>query len=307
MLLAHWRVLAACGTVLMISVLSACDLSPGPSPATPTPVLTPVPTATPIPTPVPTLIPTDTLAPEAGADPGTNADLFPTPVMGPSTFTGSFMADQRPYYMDFLSLTQSGNEVNGFLTNITPDGRGGTHVNNIALKGTSDSDAVTLSSSSIFGGVVYTARLTDNQLTLSFPTNSGVVGVVTMTPASEIEFDGVLGLWQSDLARKGTGAYLGVTIQQLTQANAKQYDIKDVDGVLLDVGVLVQKVEVGSAAERAGVEAGDVIMEVNNVTPSEVTSFHNIISDYYPNDTVTLTILRRGKRIKVEATLGARP
>jgi hypothetical protein len=63
-------------------------------------ILTPVPISSPTTVPIP----------------------FPTPIIGPSTFTGTFRADARPYDIDFLNLTQSGLEVSGYVTIITQDG-----------------------------------------------------------------------------------------------------------------------------------------------------------------------------------------
>ena len=89
--------------------------------------------------------------------------------------------------------------------------------------------------------------------------------------------------------------------------NAKQYNIKDENGDLVDYGVFVTEVLSDTAAERAGLKARDVILRVNNFEPSEYDSFPGIMSTFYPNDTVTLTVLRKGKRIEIKATLGARP
>src|SRR5579859_4357100 len=45
---------------------------------------------------------------------------------GPSDFTGNFMTDNRPYWMGWLSLTQSGVTVTGSMISVEPDGKGST-------------------------------------------------------------------------------------------------------------------------------------------------------------------------------------
>ena len=67
--------------------------------------------------------------------------------------------------------------------------------------------------------------------------------------------------------------------------------------------VMVEKVVAGSAAEKAGIQAGDLIMKLEDkqITSGEVLS--SVISEYQPGDTVTLTVQRDGQEFTTKATL----
>ncbi|MGA7731497.1 MAG: hypothetical protein WCD37_09525 [Chloroflexia bacterium] len=108
------------------------------------------------------------------------------------------MADERPTDVDFLSLTQSGVEVSGYLLVVTPDGNMSTKSTTIPLNGSADGDVVTLNNPSTQG--VYTLRRSDNKLTLSYPSTKGQIGSRTLTPTSQEEFNNLLYTWQADLS-----------------------------------------------------------------------------------------------------------
>ena len=95
------------------------------------------------------------------------------------------MADERPNDLNFLSLTQSGNTVTGYLTIVVPDGQGSTKAETISLQGTTDGDAITLNANYFFGNAVITGRRTGNQLVLSNATQSGQIESTVLTPASQ--------------------------------------------------------------------------------------------------------------------------
>jgi serine protease Do len=81
----------------------------------------------------------------------------------------------------------------------------------------------------------------------------------------------------------------------------------------VDYGALVTKgnqgeaaVMPGSAADKAGIKAGDIILEFNGEKITTDNSMAKIISKYHPGDKVVLKILR-GKEIKIiEVVLGER-
>jgi S1-C subfamily serine protease len=63
----------------------------------------------------------------------------------------------------------------------------------------------------------------------------------------------------------------------------------------------------GSPAEQAGLKEGDIITAVNGTRIDGTSSVDDVLSQFKPGDTVTLTVLRDGKTIEVELTLGTRP
>jgi serine protease Do len=72
----------------------------------------------------------------------------------------------------------------------------------------------------------------------------------------------------------------------------------------VDTPARVEDVIPGSAAERAGLEAGDVIVEVNDTSIEGRQHLVETIRSYQPGDKVKLVIRRDGERQTVNATLG---
>jgi serine protease Do len=62
----------------------------------------------------------------------------------------------------------------------------------------------------------------------------------------------------------------------------------------------------GSAAERAGLKEGDIILEFNGEKITSQNPLAKIIMKYNPGDKVTLKILRQNKEFSVEVILGER-
>jgi len=80
-----------------------------------------------------------------------------------------------------------------------------------------------------------------------------------------------------------------------------QVGMQDDDGKL---NVYVDSVSADSAAEKAGVLAGDIILSANGVTVSSISELKGIINDLSPGDSLALTIQRDGKEIKLTVILG---
>jgi serine protease Do len=69
-------------------------------------------------------------------------------------------------------------------------------------------------------------------------------------------------------------------------------------------GVIVSQVQAGSAAERAGLKRGDVILALNGNLITDANSFRNEIAGTPPGRTVTLRISRDGNEQELSLTLG---
>ena len=87
---------------------------------------------------------------------------------------------------------------------------------------------------------------------------------------------------------KVTRAYLGVSLQDVTPAIAKAFDAKG------EQGALVGDVSPNSPAQRAGLERGDIILDVNGKPVSDTNQLRMSISMMQPDSTVTLRVLRNG-------------
>jgi Do/DeqQ family serine protease len=93
---------------------------------------------------------------------------------------------------------------------------------------------------------------------------------------------------------------LGVNIVTLTPDIADNLGVKDAQGAL------VSQVVDGSAAEKAGVKAGDVITAVNGLPVKSAAELRNRIGLLRVGESVNLELLRDGKPRKVAATVQAR-
>jgi len=88
-----------------------------------------------------------------------------------------------------------------------------------------------------------------------------------------------------------SGLKLGVAIQDLTE------QLGDYFGIKKGEGVLITEVEKESPAEKAGLKAGDVIVQVDNEKVSGSDDVRQIISEKEKGDEVSLKVLR-DKRLK---------
>jgi serine protease Do len=94
--------------------------------------------------------------------------------------------------------------------------------------------------------------------------------------------------------------YIGVRIEEMTPVKAK--------GVGLDKpeGVFVSQVISGKAAEKAGIEAGDVILEVEGTVVNKPNQLQARVGSYNPGDEIELLLWRYGKKIKIDVVLEGR-
>ena len=95
--------------------------------------------------------------------------------------------------------------------------------------------------------------------------------------------------------------YLGISGGTLTSSMAQQYrySIKE--------GVFVYSVESGSAADRAGLKMGDVILAVDDIKIVSMTDLTAAKKNYSAGDTVTLKVYRAGEELTVSLTFDATP
>ena len=92
-------------------------------------------------------------------------------------------------------------------------------------------------------------------------------------------------------------ARLGVYVQAVDQSLASSFKLATPEGAL------VSKVEPDSAASRAGVQVGDVILKLNGRPVSDSGSLKYEVDSTRPGDTVTLEVWRAGKAVTLQAKL----
>jgi serine protease Do len=95
--------------------------------------------------------------------------------------------------------------------------------------------------------------------------------------------------------------YLGLYPQDIDEATAKAF------GLEKSAGALVGQVDKGTAAEKAGLKRGDIILEINGRKVSGRQDVFNIIGALAPGTEVNLKILRDNKEMEIPVTLAERP
>jgi aminopeptidase YwaD len=71
-------------------------------------------------------------------------------------------------------------------------------------------------------------------------------------------------------------------------------------------GVKLAGVTAGSPADKAGVQAGDIIVEFGGKTVKDIYEYTDAIGAHKPGDVVQVVVLRAGTRLALTATLGKR-
>ncbi|MGH8136891.1 MAG: DegQ family serine endoprotease [Steroidobacteraceae bacterium] len=96
-----------------------------------------------------------------------------------------------------------------------------------------------------------------------------------------------------------TRGKLGVEIQNVDQGLADSFGLPQPEGAL------VASVEKGGAADRAGIEPGDVILKLNGQPVNQATELPTVIAELAPGTTVNLEVWRRHATRDVSVKLGA--
>ncbi|WP_232376604.1 S1C family serine protease [Amycolatopsis aidingensis] len=94
--------------------------------------------------------------------------------------------------------------------------------------------------------------------------------------------------------------YLGVSLAQLTPSIREQL------GVQVEQGALVQRVEEGGPAAKAGLRTGDVIVQFGDTKVAAVEDVLGALRGTEPGQQVTLTVARGSERQQIEVTVGTR-
>jgi Do/DeqQ family serine protease len=92
---------------------------------------------------------------------------------------------------------------------------------------------------------------------------------------------------------------LGVVIQDLTPDLATAFNIEQGQR-----GVLIAQVQPNSAAAKAGIQAGDIVISADGKAIENAASLRNEIGAMRIGDTVKLTVLREGKSKTVDVKIG---
>jgi serine protease Do len=100
---------------------------------------------------------------------------------------------------------------------------------------------------------------------------------------------------------KVTRGYMGAYLQGLNANVASSFGLKDSNGALVD------SVEPGKPADKAGMKQGDVITAIDGQPVDGPNALTNRVVELAPGTTITLDGFRDGKPIQFHVTLGTRP
>ena len=138
-----------------------------------------------------------------------------------------------------------------------------------------------------------------------------VIGINTATSTSAenmgfaIPISSVKGmLTQLKETGEASRAYIGVYSIEITPEVVKSYNLPVSEGVYLYNTSTYSSIISGSPAEKAGLKNKDIVTAVNGVKIGGKGSLSTLIGEYKPGDTVQLTVLRDGKEIAINVTLG---
>ncbi len=115
-----------------------------------------------------------------------------------------------------------------------------------------------------------------------------------------IPIDDVYGMI-TDLIDYGyvTGAYLGVTVQNMDTESAAYYN--------LPMGAYVVTVVEDGSADRAGVQPKDIIVKLGTYKVSSITDLTRSLRNFKAGDTTDITVIRGGQEKVLSITLDEKP
>jgi len=133
--------------------------------------------------------------------------------------------------------------------------------------------------------------------TAIFSPSGGSVGIAFAIPADTVK------KVVAQLKDKGsvTRGWIGVQIQSVTPEIADSIGLKNVQGAL------VAEPQADGPAVKAGIEAGDVITQVNGAPIKDARELARQISGMPPGTTVNLLVLRKGSEKTISLKLGQLP
>ncbi len=95
--------------------------------------------------------------------------------------------------------------------------------------------------------------------------------------------------------------FLGISHQEVTPRLAAYYNLA------VNHGLLVLQVAPSTPASQAGLEVGDVIVDINGDPIDPENPFINVLMRHQVGEIVTLSVNRFGRELALEVTLGERP
>jgi Do/DeqQ family serine protease len=129
-------------------------------------------------------------------------------------------------------------------------------------------------------------------------TNGDLIGINTAITSQTGNYVGYSFAVPSNIARKVVedimefgnvqNGILGIYPKTLNSEEAKKLGIEETEGIYID------EVEVDSGADKAGLKAGDIINQLDNIKIYKFSDLKGFLNSKSPNDIVNVTVLRDG-------------
>jgi serine peptidase DegS len=141
-------------------------------------------------------------------------------------------------------------------------------------------------------------------------TNGMLIGINTAIVAKNIGVEGigfaipvnmVRGVMDAIIAHgRVIRGWIGIIPEDLSQEQAEQLR-------LAQSGVVIGNLYVGSPAQKAGLQPGDLLLAIDGLTPHSAQDALGRIAGHKPGSTTRVRVLRAERTFEVEALVGERP
>lgn len=131
--------------------------------------------------------------------------------------------------------------------------------------------------------------------TAIYTRSGGYMGIGLSIP-SRMAQNVIEQIFDSGAVKRG---YLGIILQPVDKDLAEALNLDNQEGAL------VSDVVKGSAASKAGLQPGDIILESNHKPVKSVSKLRNEIGMMNPSTQINLLVLRDGEKVSIDATLGS--
>src|SRR5688500_11315562 len=122
----------------------------------------------------------------------------------------------------------------------------------------------------------------------------GSIGIGFAVP-SEIAVPVIEQLREFGEVRRG---WIGVRIQEVTEDFAEGVGMKEA------MGALIAGLTGDGPAEKAGIKAGDIVIQFAGKAVEDMRSLPQLVADTPPGDVVEVTVMRDGKEVKLQVEVG---